>query len=402
MQGYLSRRLEREVQRRLATAPVVAILGPRQCGKSTLAKHLLETFPGAVRLDLERPSERSRLTDPEAFFALHPNTLVCLDEVQRVPEIFPVLRSVVDERGGAGHFLVLGSASPELLRQSSETLAGRVAFLELTPFLIDEVEGQGTGDVSMRRWLRGGFPRSFLATNDEESAEWRADFTRTFLERDLGLAAPRIPAQRLERFWRMCAHVHAQTLNASRLASSLGVSSHTIHAYLDLLSHTFMVRLLPPLEVNLGKRLIRSPKLLLRDTGVLHTLLAISTHDELLGHPGRGASWEGFVAEQAITAFPDWRPSFFRTRAGAEIDLVLERGERRLGIECKASSAPHPSRGFWGAIEDLGLEQAYVVAPVREPFPLGRRAAAVPVDELVLWAPRIDGGERHPALGADG
>lgn len=400
MQGYLPRLAEAEIEQRLSSAPAVAVLGPRQCGKSTLAGQIVQRRPGAILLDLERPSDRARLTDPEAFFALHRDGLVCLDEVQRMPELFAVLRSVLDERARPGQLLILGSASPELLRQSSESLAGRLAFVELTPFLLSEIEGGAGREPVPSIWLRGGFPRSFLAADDTASAEWRDDFVRTFLERDVALAAPKVPGQRFDRFWRMCAHVHGQVLNGSRLAGALGVSAHTVRAYLELLERTFMVRLLQPLEANFGKRLVRSPKLLLRDSGILHTLLGIATHDELLAHPSRGASWEGLVIEHVLAALPRWQASFVRTSGGAEMDLVLERGGRRLGFECKASSAPRPSRGFWNVIGDLGIEQAFVVAPIAEGFPLGPGAAAIPLGDLLAAAPRIDAGERIPLLGS--
>ena len=399
MQGYLSRLAEAEVERRLSQAPAVAVLGPRQCGKSTLARQVVRRRPGAILLDLERPSDLARLIDPEAFFALHRDALVCLDEVQRVPELFPVLRSVLDDQARSGQLLILGSASPEILHQSSESLAGRLAFVELTPFLLPEVGGGPGQDPLLSLWLRGGFPRSFLAADDAASAEWREDFARAFLERDIARIAPRVPGQRLNRFWRMCAHVHGQVLNSSRLAAALGVSGHTVRAYLELLERTFMVRLLQPLEANFGKRLVKSPKLLVRDAGILHTLLGIATHDELLGHPSRGASWEGLVIEHVLAAFPRWRASFVRTAGGAEMDLVLERGGRRLGVECKASSAPRPSRGFWNLVEDLELEQAFVVAPIAKGFPIGPKAAALSLGELLVWAPRIDAGERIPLGG---
>lgn len=392
MQTYLVRAAESEIERRLGSSPAVAVLGPRQCGKSTLARQLVRRHPGATVLDLERPSDRARLADPEAFFALRREALVCLDEVQRVPELFPVLRSVLDERARPGQLLILGSASPELLRQSSESLAGRLAFVELRPFLLQEVAAVTGDDALMPLWLRGGFPRSYLAKDDAASGEWRDDFLRTFLERDIALVAPRVPAQRLERFWRMCAHVHGQVLNGARLAAALGVSAHTVRAYLELLARTFMLRLLPPLEANLGKRLVRSPKLYLRDSGILHALLGIASFDELLGHPSRGASWEGLVMEHAIAAFPRWQASFVQTAGGAAMDLVLERGTRRLGVECKASSAPRPSRGFWNVIADLEIEQAFVVAPIATGFPLGPRAEAVSLAELLARAPALDAG----------
>jgi uncharacterized protein len=399
MHGYLPRDAESEVERRLASSPAVAVLGPRQCGKSTLARQIVARQPRALILDLERPSERARLADPEAFFALHRDSLVCLDEVQRVPELFPVLRSILDEGARPGQLLILGSASPNLLRQASESLAGRLAFIELTPFLLPEVGDEPSRKTLNTLWLRGGFPPSFLAENDAASAEWRTDFMRTFLERDISLLSPRLPGDRLRRLWRMCAVEHGQTLNASRLASALAVSAHTVRAYLELLESTFMIRLLQPFEANLGKRLVRSPRILLRDAGILHALLGIANHDELLGHPVRGASWEGLVIEHATAAFPRWRPGFVRTSGGAEMDLVLERGGRRLGVECKASTAPTPSRGFWHIARDLGLEQAFVIAPVASGFPLGPGAATLSLGELLALAPAIDAGERAPMLG---
>ncbi len=396
MAGKLKRLAKGVVRRKLGESPVVAILGPRQCGKTTLARMTMDALPRSTRLDLERPSELARLGDPEAYFALHRDELVCLDEIQRRPDLFPVLRSVVDERGRNGQFLVLGSASPELLRQSSESLAGRIAFVELRPFLLPEVERTGEGALQ-RLWLRGGFPRSFLAANETASFNWRMDFITTFVERDLSLYAPRLAPERLATFWTMCAHEHGQLLNASRLGDALGVSGHTVRAYLELLERTFMVRLLRPLRANLGKRLIRSPRLYLRDPGILHALLGIASHDDLLGHPSRGTSWEGLVIEHAVFAFEGWEPSFYRTRAGAELDLVLERGQRRIAVEAKVSSAPRPTRGFWTALEDLGITEAYVVAPVAEPYPLAPGAAVLPLGELMAWAPRITAGTAHPA-----
>jgi uncharacterized protein len=362
--------MEKEVQRRLSVSPVVALLGPRQCGKSTLARQIVAAREDAVLLDLERQSDLRKLSDPEAYFALHRDHLVCLDEIQRVPELFPEIRAKVDETSAPGQVLVLGSASPDLLRQSSESLAGRISYLELTPFLHPELHEAGGDDPTGTLWLRGGFPRSYLADTEELSVLWREDFVRTFLSRDLAAHAPRVSPGRLGRLWRMCAHEHGQLLNSSRLGSALGVSDHTVRAHIDLLAATYMVRVLEPLEANLGKRLVRSPRVYLRDSGVLHSLLEIDDHDELLGHPTRGASWEGLVIEHAIAALPQWRASFFRTHSGAEIDLILERGPRRIAIEAKASTAPRPARGFWSSVADLGIEAGFVVAPIGDRYPL--------------------------------
>ena len=378
---YVPGAFEAEARAALRRAPAVAILGPRQCGKSTLARRIAAGRNGAVYLDLERPSDQARLAEPELFLARHAGRLVCLDEIQRAPEIFAVLRGLIDAQRRPGRFLVLGSASRELLRQSSETLAGRIAYLELTPFRADEA-GRHTG----RLWLRGGFPESLLARSEAASAAWRRDFVRTFLERDLPQLGVRIPAATLARFWRMCAHHHGQLLNQSQLGAALGVSHVTVRTYIELLAATFMIRLLPPLLPNLRKRLVKSPRVYLRDPGILHSLLDIESADELLGHPTRGASWEGWVIENAIAAFPGWRAHFYRAATGAEMDLVLEKGRTRIGVECKASAAPTVGTAFWNAIEDLGIEEAWVIAPVRESYPIGKHARVAPLLELMRRA----------------
>ena len=343
MQGYVPRQAETKVAEKLAGNPIVALLGPRQCGKTTLARRILETRPGSVRLDLELPSDRRRLADPEAFLAYHRDVLVCLDEVQRTPEIFPVLRSFVDDQARPGQILILGSASPDLLQQASESLAGRIAIVELTPFLVTEIGGAAE-DVD-RLWIRGGFPRSLLASSEPESVDWRRDFVRTFLERDVPQLRPRMPVPRLSNFWTMCAHEHGQTLNASKLAASLGVGSHTVRSYAELLQQTFMIRLLPPCESNLKKRLVKASKLFLRDSGILHALLEIDSHIDLAGHPSRGSSWEGFVTESVISALPGWR-------------LILpDSGGRRTGSGHGARTAPFCGRvqGFQRAFGHPGI-----------------------------------------------
>jgi uncharacterized protein len=377
---YLPRALGAEARAALRRAPAVAILGPRQCGKSTLARRLAAGRQGAVYLDLERPSDRAKLAEPELFLARYADRLVCLDEIQRAPEIFAVLRGLIDARRRPGRFLILGSASRELIRQSSETLAGRIAYLELTPFVATEAAGRAGSD---RLWLRGGFPPSLLARSEAGSVAWRHDFVRTFLERDLPQLGVRIPAATLERFWRMCAHHHGQILNQSQLGAALGVSHVTVRGYLELLAATFMVRMLPPLLPNLRKRLVKSPRLYLRDSGILHALLEIESADDLAGHPARGASWEGWVIENAIAAFPGWRPYFYRAATGAELDLVLEKGRRRIAVECKASAAPTVGATFWSALEDVGADEAWVVAPVRQGYPIGKDARVAPLLEFL-------------------
>jgi predicted AAA+ superfamily ATPase len=379
MHEYIARWSEKAILHGLSIAPVVAILGPRQCGKSTLAKQILTRWGDSDYLDLEKPSHANRLRDPEAYFALSRGKLVCLDEIQRVPQLFPVIKGVVDEVGGNGHFLVLGSASPDLLRQGSETLAGRIRFQPLTPFLFEEVESASPGLAERRLWLRGGFPRSYLAPDDRESAAWRNDFIQTFLERDIPQLGLRIPAETLRRFWQMAAHVHGQLFNASRIGESLGVSHHTARGYLDVLEQTFLLRILQPLEANLKKRLVKSPKLYVRDSGILHALLGIETAEELLGHPVYGHSWEGFAVENILSRNPDWQACFYRSATGDEIDLVLTRGNRRIAVECKASSAPEPPPGFLRALRDLGIREAWIVAPVANGYPLGSGVTVTPL-----------------------
>ncbi len=365
MQSYVERSLTSNILTRLQQMPAVALLGPRQCGKSTLAKHLISPMPHGLYLDLEKNSDLNKLRDPETFFTLNRDKLICLDEIQRAPELFTYLRSTIDEEGRNGRFLVLGSASRDLLQQSSESLAGRIGYLEMTPFQLAEV-----GDQTLRSlWLQGGFPRSFL-TDLQASHTWRMDFIRTFLERDIPQLGFAIPAKSIERLWRMCAHSHGQTLNASKISASLGTSHHTVRKYIDILAETFLVRILPPYEANIKKRLVKSPKVFLRDSGLLHALLDIETQNDLLGHPILGASWEGFVLENIIAATPDWHHFFYRTATGVELDLIMEKGRRRIALECKAASAPKPSKGFWQALEDLAITEAWIIVPIDGTYPI--------------------------------
>jgi len=382
MQGIIDRHLAGTVKRRLQNNPAVAILGPRQCGKTTLAGQIAKKIKQSVYLDLENPGDLAKLSDPLAFFSLHNDDLVCLDEIQRAPELFSILRTIIDERQRNSQFLILGSAGPDLIRQSSESLAGRISYLDLTPFLITELEAAQKNDMR-RLWLRGGFPRSYLAEDLDISFQWRQDFIRTFLERDIGMLGFRMPPVRLGRFWRMCAHIHGSLLNASKLADSLGVSSHTVRSYIDLLEHTFMLRVLLPDAPNLKKRLVKSPKIYIRDPGILHALLDIRTHDDLLSHPILGASFEGFAMENILASANSYEPSFYRTGAGAEIDLILRRGRRTLAFELKSSSVPRVSKGFWNALEDISPDEAYVVAPVKESYPMKGNVLVMPLQEIV-------------------
>lgn len=370
-----------EVAGLLEAFPAVAVLGPRQCGKTTLAReHLRDRGDGGLYLDLERARDVARLADPDLFLSAHRGRLVCLDEVQRLPGLFPVLRSLIDDDRRPGRFLLLGSASPDLIRHGSETLAGRLAMVELSPLSHEEVV---PGVVGLEaHWLRGGFPPSVLARNDEVSLRWREAFVRTFLERDLALLGIRTAPEAMGRFWRMMAHHHGQVLNLSAVANALDVSHPTVRARVDEMVGACMLRLLPPLAANLGKRLVKSPKVYVRDSGLLHALLGIEDRHALFGHPVFGASWEGYVVEQVLGMARGWRAAFYRTAHGAELDLVLERGGRRVAVECKASSAPAVGRGFWSALSDLGIGEAYVVAPVAEGWPLAPGVRVMSVGEM--------------------
>jgi uncharacterized protein len=376
------RYLESDLLQSLRHFPVVALVGPRQVGKTTLARVLSRKFGGAVYLDMERPSDAARLADPELYLESLADRLVILDEIQRRPELFPVLRSLVDAKRRNGRFWLLGSASPDLSRQASESLAGRIVYHELQPFTMREVDGADVGYTSL--WNRGGFPGSFLAASNSRSLAWREAFIETHLQRDLPALGVRIPATALRRFWEMMAHYHGQLWNASKIAGSLGVSAPTAKHYLDTLQDSFMIRQLPPYAVNLKKRLVKSPKIYLRDSGLLHALLRIRSHDDLLGHPIAGASWEGWVIEQALAMCgPHVGASFFRTAAGAEIDLVIERRRgRRIALDIKLSMAPKPTVGFWSGIADIRPSAAYVVYPGKVRYPLGKGAEALPVSML--------------------
>ncbi len=305
-----------------------------------------------------------------------------LDKVQRKPELFEVLRPIIDDRNHNGQFLVLGSASPQLLKQSSESLAGRISFLELTPFLLTEV---GV-DLEKDLWLKGGFPRSFLRDENVTSYEWREDFIRNFLERDIagmGGTGIGLSPEALRRLWRMCAHVHGQTLNLSKLGGALEVSHHTVRKYIDALGQTFLLRVLEPYEANLKKRLVKTPKLCIRDTGLLHTLLEIETMDQLYGHPIFGFSWEGFVIEHLSAIVPRFSLSFFRTSSGVELDLVIRKGQKTVAIETKATSAPTVGRGFWNALQAVKPDEIYIVAPVDDAYPIENNVVVLPLSMLM-------------------
>jgi uncharacterized protein len=379
----IPRRRAHLVRRRLDAFPAVGLIGPRQAGKTTLALEIARSRD-SVYLDLESPADRAKLTDAELYLDAHQGRLVVLDEVQRMPELFQTLRGAIDRaraRGeGVGRYLLLGSASRDLLRQSGESLAGRIAYVELTPLDVLEV-----GDSELENlWVRGGFANSFLAPDDESSAVWREEFIRTYLERDIPQLAPRIPAETLRRLWTMLAHVQGAPLNAAQLARGLGVDGKTVARHLDLLVDLLLVRRLEPYLANVGKRLIRSPKVYLRDSGILHALLGLDDREAVLGHPVAGASWEGYVLENLIAAAPERsRASFFRTQAGAEIDLWLQVPKRgTFAIEVKRSLAPKLEKGFLLAQQDLQPDSAFVVYPGEERYPLRHGVEAIGVREL--------------------
>lgn len=354
----IERHVTPRLRESLAQFPAVALLGPRQVGKTTLAREIARD--GAVFLDLERPADLARLHDAETYLGSVADRLVVIDEIQRMPALFPVLRALIDRQRRAGRFLLLGSASPALRRQSAESLAGRIEYLELTPFTLDEVGA--TAENQQKLLLRGGFPESFLAPSDKASLRWRNAFIRTFLEQDLPQLGITIPANQLRRFWLMLAHLHGQLWNASQIAASLGLTAPTMRRYLDILADTFMLRVLAPYHANLGKRLIKSPKIYLRDSGLLHALLGIETLDALYAHPIVGAAWEGMVVEHLIShAEETVSPSFYRTVAGAELDLILETPARIQAFEAKLSLSPKLTKGYHLALNDLNIACGQVV-----------------------------------------
>jgi predicted AAA+ superfamily ATPase len=371
------------VQAALAETPICAILGPRQCGKTTLARQVAARRKSHY-FDLETATGRARLANPDLALP-DLRGLVVIDEIQRQPELFTALRPLVDQPASRARFLILGSASPDLVRGASESLAGRIAFVDLSGFDLREI---GSG-YWRRLWLRGGFPRSFLARTDAASARWRSNFIRTFLERDIPQLGVRIPVDALRRFWMMLAHFHGQIWSGAELARSLGVSEHTVRSYLDLLCGTFLVRQLQPWFENISKRQYKAPKVYVRDSGLLHSLLAIRSHDELLAHPKFGASWEGFALEQLLSAAGAQQAFYWGTHAGAELDLLLIRGGRRYGVEFKTSDAPGMTKSLHIALQDLRLDKAWIVYPGREAYRVHEDVEVTPLANLLKHPKRL-------------
>jgi len=376
---YIPRMLQEEVQASLLKNPVTAVLGPRQCGKSTLVKQMIAPLDDVLYLDLERPSDIQKMEDPEWFLSSQDDKLICLDEIQRLPEIFPLIRSLVDEHRMPGRFLILGSASRELIKQSSESLAGRISYKTLTPFLWSEL----SGIISLETYIsRGGFPLSTLSNSDSDSYEWRLDFISTFLERDL-LQFAGFTAVTMRRLWQMLAHNNGQTLNMSRLGESLGVSHTTIRNYVDLLEHTFMVKQLPPWKGNTNKRLVKSPKVYLTDSGITAALLQLNGFEQVAGHPVFGSLWESVVFMQLNAHIPHAEFSFYRTNHGHELDFILSFPDSIIAIECKASVAPSVSKGTYKALEDVNPDHTFVVAPVDKGYSMTKGIEVVSLSELV-------------------
>ena len=377
--------------------PVVAILGPRQCGKSTLARMLIVGDDTFVYLDLEKQSDLNKLNDPELFFSNNRDKNICIDEIQLKPDLFRAIRPAVDEERKNGKFLLLGSASRDLLKQSSETLAGRIGYLELTPFDVSELID--TAEFSLNKhWLRGGFPQSYLQRSDKASDSWRENFIRTFVERDIHQLGINIPSVTSRRLLSMCAHNQGQLLNSARLGESLGTSYHTVRKYLDMLEQMFILRSLQPYTPNIRKRVVKSPKIYIRDSGILHAILNIEEMNVLMGHPVFGSSWEGYCIENILTQLQGWQPYFYRSSSGNEIDLLLEKGDRRMAVEFKTSVAPKPTRGLYQALNDLGIEEAWIIAQTEDSYPFNDRVhiSSLP-DFLEILAKHRGSGLTHNA-----
>ena len=381
------------VKAALSRQAAVGLIGPRQVGKTTLALSIADNTR-SLYLDLEAREDRAKLADPALFLRAYEDRLVVLDEIHKVPELFQTLRGLIDQgrrRGhGTGRFLILGSASVDLLRQSGESLAGRIAYIEMGP--LDVLEAVRTDDDLRTLWVRGGFPDSFLSRNDRESFDGRKDFIRTYLERDVPQFGPRIPAETLERLWTMLAHNQGTLLNASRLAAALSISAQSVTRYIDLLVDLMLVRRLQPFHANIGKRLVKSPKVYVRDSGILHALLGISDYNQLAGHPVIGASWEGFVVENLLAAAPQHTlATFYRTSAGAEIDLLLEIPRHGLwAIEIKKGLLARPERGFHLASDDLKPTKRFAVYAGRERYPVTANTEAISLLELSQTLQSLD------------
>lgn len=379
----IPRQIEHKLHHLLQNTPVVALLGARQVGKTTLSLSLAsnQTRP-TLYLDLERPSDIAKLHDAEYFLSINADKLIILDEIQRMPHILPIIRSLIDERRRKGdrccQYLLLGSSSNILLKNTSDSLAGRISYLEIGGFTAQEIHDTNS------LWCKGGFPDSYLASSDEASFQWRTNLIRTYIEREMPILGYQVSSQIMSRFWGMLAHNHGQLFNASKIAASLGVSSPTVSRYLDILADLFMVRIVHPWSENYGKRLVKTPKIYIKDTGLLHCLLNLRNINDILSHPICGTSWEGFVIENIANILEHKAQiSFYRTAAGAEMDLVIEHGSQRIGIEVKRSLAPTLNKGLHNSMQDLKLERVYVVYPGKEEYQLNEQICVTPIQKLM-------------------
>lgn len=382
MHDFIHRDVEDFIQLNLQTFPAIVLLGSRQCGKSTLIKKMSTDFRSFLYLDLQNYEDLNKLTDMNLFFKSNEEATICLDEVQLIPELFSFLRSEIDNNRRNGRFILLGSASQQLIQRTSESLAGRVGLINLTPFTFYELYKNETFSLQ-GHWLRGGYPDSYLAENDAMSNLWRANYIRTYVERDIPQLGIQIPALQIRRLLTMLCHTQGQIINLSKLGESLGTSHTTIRKYIDLLEQTFIIHTLLPFEPNIKKRLVKSPKVFVRDSGLLHQLLEISDFNQLLGNPILGSSWEGYVIENIMSKLINYSAFFYRTASGDEMDLVLENGLERIAIECKVSSAPTLSKGFWNAVEAIQPTKIFVVVPIETCYELKKSIWVTGLGKLI-------------------
>ena len=379
---YVDRHIEAYIEENLSVFPAVIILGSRQCGKSTLIKKMAEQRADMLYLDLQNRNDLAKLNEPSFFFQHNERKTICLDEIQRSPDIFPVLRSEIDRNRRPGRFILLGSASRNLIQHSSESLAGRVGLVDLTPFLANEIDEKQNYDYT-KYWFRGGYPDSYNADSDSASSLWRENFIRTYIERDIPQLGFQIAAPQLMRLLTMTAHEHGQLLNASKLASSMDLTAPTIRHYLDIMEQTYIIRSLPPYYVNTKKRLVKAPKIYIRDSGILHQILQIPSFNELLGNTIIGNSWEGLVVENVCSLARHAQCFFYRSATGDEMDLLLQYPNNLIAIECKSSSAPSVTEGFWKSIEFLNPSHTYIVAPVESSYPMAANVYVCNLSEML-------------------
>lgn len=378
----IDRIIEKDINKSLEYSPIVGILGPRQVGKTTIAKKIMENYKNSIYLDCELPSDVSRLTNAEYYFKEHKEKLIIIDEVQNFPELFPLLRSLVDMDRNPARFIILGSSSPDLIKKSSESLAGRIIYHYLSGFSVLET---GTDKKNLDKlWISGGFPNSFLINDEINSFKWRESFITNFLERDIPRFGLKISSKHLRRFWIMLAHSHGSLLNLSKIASAFGVSPPTISSYIDLLEKLFLIKRLTPFYANVKKRIIKSPKIYFRDSGLLHYLLGLKTKEDLLCHPILGLSWEGFVIEQIFSLLPEnLGKYFYRTSNGNEIDLIITKGNNAVcGIEIKFSLSPNLTQGFWNAFTDLKPLKGFVIYPGEKSYPIDKNVWVISLNDL--------------------